>query len=60
MSSIVEMFTEIIGVIIAVYVAFVVISQLTQITPEFSFYGWSMFITMILGIVAVILKRYVL
>lgn len=46
-----EMFATVIGIIIIIYVAFVMISQLVQATPTFAIYGWTIFGALIVGIV---------
>ncbi|RLG24383.1 hypothetical protein DRN76_04080 [Methanosarcinales archaeon] len=47
-----ELFATVVGSIITIYVAFIVIQQLVQITPEFAQYGWLIFGALIVGIVA--------
>lgn len=47
-----EIFGTVIGAILMVYVAFVIITQLSQSTPEFAQYGWLMFGALIVGVVA--------
>jgi ABC-type branched-subunit amino acid transport system permease subunit len=47
-----EIFATVIGVILMVYAAFIIISQLSQQTPEFAYYGWLMFGALIIGVVA--------
>jgi hypothetical protein len=56
--EIAEFFSSVIGIIVTIYVAFVIISQLSQQTPEFSYYGWLMFGALIIGALAVIIGLF--
>ncbi|MBN2101593.1 MAG: hypothetical protein JW716_01840 [Candidatus Aenigmarchaeota archaeon] len=47
-----EIFATVVGTILTVYVAFVIISQLSQNTPAFAYYGWVLFSALIVGVVA--------
>jgi ABC-type branched-subunit amino acid transport system permease subunit len=47
-----EIFGTVIGTILMVYLAFIIINQLAQTTPEFAYYGWMLFGALIIGVVA--------
>jgi hypothetical protein len=46
-----EIFATVIGTILMVYIAFIVISQLSQVTPQFAYYGWLIFGALIVGVI---------
>lgn len=46
-----EIFATVVGTILMIYVAFIIISQLSQQTPEFAYYGWLLFFALITGVI---------
>jgi len=46
-----KLFAMVIGIIITIYAAFIIISQLVEITPGFAYYGWLIFGALIAGVV---------
>jgi len=52
--DIVKFFTEIVIAIIFLYIAFVMLSAFSEISPEFTLIGWGFFILMVIAVGAFI------
>ncbi len=46
-----EIFGTVVGVLVIIYVAFVLITQFSKMDPNFAPYGWGIFLALIAGVV---------
>lgn len=53
-----EIFGTIIGAILMIYVAYILIIQFSQTTAGFAFFGWILFIAILISAVITILKVF--